>query len=95
MCQYFEDEEFSGNLIRHVTNGETSVNIVRHGNDVVCDEDDFYIGDINDEDIKDKIDEFAEEWQEINWNTSDWAEYYGCDEEDVEDCMDDDMRDFD
>ena len=95
-CLFDEfDDEFNGIVLRHISNGETSVNIVRHGNDVVSDEDDYYIGDINDEDIEDKIDEFAEGWREVNWNRSDWADHYGCDEEDVEDCMDDDMRDWD
>ena len=90
-----EDLEFGGKVLRHISNGETSVNVVLHGNDVVSDEDDYYIGDINDEDIEDKIDEFAESWREVNWNRSDWADYYGCNEDDVEDCMDDDMRDWD
>ena len=90
-----EDLEFGGKVLRHISNGETSVNIVLHGKDVVSDEDNYYIGDINDEDIEDKIDEFAEGWREVNWNRSDWAYYYGCDEEDVEDCMNDDIRDWD
>ena len=86
-----EDLEFGGKVLRHISNGETSVNVVLHGNDVVCEDDDYYIGDINDSEIEDKIDEFAEGWREVNWNRSDWADYYGCNEDDVEDCMDDDM----
>lgn len=87
-------DEFDDELIRHISNGETSVNIVKRGNDVVCDEDNHYICDINDEEIEDKIDEFAEEWREVNWNRSDWADWYGCDEDQVDDCMDDDWKDF-
>ena len=87
-------DEFDDELIRHISNGETSVNIVKRGNDIVCDENNHYICDINDEEIEDKIDEFEEEWREVNWNRSDWADWYGCDEDQVDDCMDDDWKDF-
>ena len=53
---------------------------------VICDNDD--------EEYQDKIDEHKEEWHEVNWSTEDWADYYGCDEDDVEDAMDDDMKDW-
>ena len=43
---------------------------------------------------QDKIDEHKEEWHEVNWSTEDWADHYGCDPEDVEDAMDDDMKDW-
>ena len=95
-CLFDEfDEEFSGDVLRHVSNGEISVNIIKRGNDVVSDDDGSYIGDINDEEIEDKIDDFVAEWREVNWNRSDWADWLGCDEEDVDDCLDDDMRDWD
>jgi hypothetical protein len=83
-------------LIRTVSNGETSVDIyVMANGDVVSEENNYFIGSINDPEIEDKIDHYAEEWREVNWNQSDWADYYGCDVDDVEDCMDDDMRDYD
>lgn len=31
-------------------------------------------------------------WRESNWSRSDWANFYGCDERDVDDCIDDDDR---
>lgn len=40
----------------------------------------------------DKMDDYEEEWRETNWSRSDWADFYGCDEKDVDDCMDDDDR---
>ena len=89
------DDEFCGNLIRHISNGETSVNIVKRGNDVIVDEDDFYICDINDSDLEDKIDDFENDWLETNWTRADWAYHYGCDEDELDDVMDDDMRDYD
>ena len=55
-CYFDEfDDEFNGNVLRHISNGETSVNVVRRGNDVVSDEDDYYIGNINDEDIEEYL----------------------------------------
>ena len=91
---YYEESEIDGNIIRHISNGEESINIIQKENgDVVSDEDDK-IGNINDSDIEDKIDEFEDVWRETHWNRSDWADYYGCDEDDIEDCMDDDMKDW-
>lgn len=40
------NDEFNGNILQHISNGETSVNVVKRGDDVVCD-DECYIGDIN------------------------------------------------
>ena len=84
------DEEFNKNVIRTVSNGETSMIIRRLDNGDVVDEEGTYIGNSNDDDIEDKIDEYAEEWREVNWNTQDWAEHYGCSEDEVEDAMLDD-----
>ena len=102
MNQYFEndfyeddfDEEFGGKIVRHISNGEESINVIRKNNDDVYAED-FYLGNMNDSDIEDKLDDFENGWLETHWSRSDWAYHYGCDEEDVEDCMDDDMRDWD
>ena len=89
------DLEIDGTVIKHISNGEDSVNIIQKENgDIVSDEND-YIGNINDLDIDDKISFYEDEWREVNWNRSDWADWFGCDEEDVEDCMDNDMRDWD
>ena len=85
------DEEFNGDVIKTISNGETSMIIRRLDNGDVVDEDKNYIGNIEDDDIEDKIDEYAEEWHEVNWNTSDWADHYGCDESEVEDYMMDDF----
>lgn len=96
MSCYFDyfDDECEGKVIRHIHNGELSVNVIRKENgDVYSDEND-YIGNINDEDINDKIDEFEETWKETNWSNEDWADWYGCDVDQLEDCMDDDIKDL-
>ena len=92
------DEMEIKKVLRTFHNDEESVNVVLLNNgDVVSDdeENDDYIGDINDSEIEDKIDEFGETWRETHWDKSDWADYYGCDEDEVDDAMDDDWRDFD
>ena len=96
---FYDDKFFNfrpkGKVLRHVSNGEDSVDIIQLDNgDVVSTEREHYIGNINDDEIELKIDAYAEEWREVNWNTSDWADYYGCDSDSVEDCMDDDMREW-
>ena len=46
--------------------------------------------DMEVEDIEDEIDMQMEGWSEVTWTDSDWADYYGVDEEDLEDAMDSD-----
>lgn len=77
--------------LRTVTNGEESVDILLMDDGRIMVEDEYVLCRIDDENYEDKIDEFAEEWRETHWNISDWADYYGCDENQVEDCMDDDL----
>lgn len=51
--------------------------------------------EMEEEQIEDKLDEILEEWSETTWSNSDWADYYGVDEEDLEDAMDSDNSLFD
>lgn len=78
-------------VLNTFSNGEESIDILLLKNGDVITEDNFYIGDINDNEIEDKIDDFGEGWRETHWNKSDWADYYGVDENEVEDAMDDDL----
>ena len=77
-----------------IRNGEVSTTLEKDQNGDIWDED-TYVTNINNPDFEDELDEYEEGWKEVNWSRSDWADYYGCDEEDVDDCMDDDMRDYD
>lgn len=92
--EYNFDEEFETNeIIDRISNGEESAYFVKKEDGIYC-SDGTFICDKDDEEFQDKIDEYKESWREVNWSQSDWADYYGCDEEDVEDCMDDDLRGF-
>ena len=83
----------TGNVIDKVSNGEETVYFLEKEDGVYCSDGEF-ICDVDDEERQDKIDDYKETWRETNWNTSDYADYYGCDEEDVEDAMDDDIKDL-
>lgn len=95
MAKHYDfDEDFeTDEIIDRVSNGEDSDYFVRKEDGIYC-SDGTFICDNDDEEYQDKIDEHKEGWYETNWNTSDWADYYGCDEDDVEDAMDDDMKDW-
>ncbi|MBP5422599.1 MAG: hypothetical protein J6Y78_09180 [Paludibacteraceae bacterium] len=91
----FECEDFdTGKVIDKVSNGEkTDYFVLSTSNGIYC-TDGTFICDANDPDYQDKIDEYKDSWLEVNWTQSDWAEYYGCDEDEVDDVMDDDMGDW-
>lgn len=94
---WFDDfDDYEGlEVLKHISNSENSVDIIRKENDDVVTDEGYIIGSMNDTDIDDKIEEFAESWREVHWNRSDWADWYGCDEDDLDDAMDNDMRDYD
>jgi len=89
------DEDFETSpIIDRVSNNEESAYFVEKEDGVYC-SDGSFICDVDDEEKQDKIDEYKEGWRETHWDNSDWADYYGCDEDDVEDCMDDDLSYYD
>lgn len=89
------DEDFETNpIIDRVSNNEESAYFVKKEDGIYC-SDGSFICDVDDEERQDKIDEYKEGWRETHWDNSDWADYYGCDEDDVEDCMDDDLACYD
>jgi len=92
MNEYFE--EMDGELIKTISNGEESVLIYRFPNGEVRSSDGYFFSNINDDSFEDALEEFECGWREIHWNRSDWADYYGCDEDQLDDAMDDDMKDW-
>ena len=92
MSNIFDEDTF-GEPYRIISNGEESVNIYqKQDGELISDEGDSF-GNVNDDGIDDRLDSFESEWRETHWNKSDWADYYGCDENQVDDCMDDDIKD--
>jgi len=90
----FDEDYETSPIIDRVSNNEESDYFVEKEDGIYC-SDGTFICDVDDEERQDKIDEYKEDWHETHWDKSDWADYYGCDESDVDDCMDDDMKDYD
>jgi hypothetical protein len=49
---------------------------------------------VNNDSFDDALEEFECGWREVHWNRSDWADWYGCDEDEVDDVIDDDIKDW-
>ena len=92
MEDYFE--EMGGKVIKIISNGEESVYIYQFENGDVRSSDGNFLSNVNDDSFDDALEEFECGWREVHWNRSDWADYYGCDEDEVDDCMDDDIKDW-
>ena len=92
MEDYFE--EMSGKIIKTISNGEESVYIYQFENGDVRSSDGNFFSNINDDYFDDALEEFECGWREVHWNRSDWADWYGCDEDEVDDAMDDDIKDW-
>lgn len=73
-------------------NGEIHETLYERDNGDIVDSEGEVIANKNDDDFDERMDDYDESWRESNWSRSDWANFYGCDERDVEDCMDDDDR---
>ena len=82
-------------VITTFSNGENSIDILLLRNGDVISSDNDYICDINDNHVESKIEEFGYGWRQVHWNRKDYADWYNCDEDEVEDFMDDDLRDWD
>lgn len=89
----FDEEYETGNIIKRVSNGEESIYFVEKSDGVYC-SDGTFICSLDDEDLMDKVEEYGCGWREVHWNRSDWADYYGCDEDQLDDAMDNDMKDW-
>ena len=92
MDEYFE--EMGGKLIKTISNGEESVLIYRFPNGEVRSSDGFFFSNVNDDSFEDALEEFECGWREIHWNKKNWSDWYDCEETQVEDAMDDDLRGF-
>ncbi|MCR5317759.1 MAG: hypothetical protein K6E22_05975 [Treponema sp.] len=87
-------EDIFGKPYRKFSNGEESLNIYKKPDGELVADDGQKFGNINDEGIDDILDSAEAEWLEIHPNRSDLADLYGCDESEVDDCMDDDIKDL-
>lgn len=79
-------------VIRRISNQETSVKLYQFPDGRIVDSYDDVIGHIDDENIEDVLEEYEEDWRNSHWDKSDYADYYGCDEDEVDDYMDDDIK---
>lgn len=79
-------------VYKTLRNDEVSEILYEADNGDIMNSEGEVIANKNDDDFDDKMDDYEEEWRETNWSRSDWADFYGCDEKDVDDCMDDDDR---
>lgn len=79
-------------VYKTLRNDEVSETLYEADNGDIMNSEGEVIANKNDDDFDDKMDDYEEEWRETNWSRSDWADFYGCDEKDVDDCMDDDDR---
>lgn len=84
----FYDED--GNVFRTMRNDEVWENLYERDNGDIVTGDGYLVANKDDSNFEDRLDEYEEDWRNSNWSRSDWADWYGCDEKDVEDCMDDD-----
>lgn len=85
-------DDFDANkdsVLKVISNGEESVCIYKKDNGEVYSSDGHFFSNINHDDFEDALDEFECGWREVHWNHSDWADYYGCNENEVDDYMDD------
>lgn len=80
------------NTYKTLRNDEISETLYEADNGDIMNSEGEVIANKNDDDFYDKMDDYEEDWRESNWSRSDWANFYGCDEKDVDDCMDDDDR---
>ena len=92
MENYFE--ESNSKLNKTISNGEESVEIYQLENGDVRSSDGNFFSNINDDSFDDALEEFECGWRDVHWNRSYWADYYGCDEDEVDDVMDDDIKDW-
>lgn len=89
MSDFYDDGEAYITLI----NGEIRETLYERDNGDIVNSEGEVIANKNDDDFDEKMDDYDESWRESNWSRSDWANFYGCDERDVDDCMDDDRWD--
>lgn len=77
-------------VYRRIHNNEFSETLYKRKNGDIVASDGYYIANIKDKDCEDKVEDFVEGWFETHWSVKDWANWYGCEEEEVEYIMDSD-----
>ena len=88
---YDDEDDFCGEVVKRISNGEVSVCVVRRSDGSLWANDDYCFaeaGEYDDEDYA--IEQFEFGWRETHWNSSDWADYYGCDPSELSDYFDSD-----
>lgn len=87
----FDEDIFE--LYRTISNGEESVKIYKRPDAELISSDGERLGNVDDDDeIDDKLDSYEAEWKETHFSKADRADYYGCNENEVDDCIDDDIK---
>lgn len=86
----FDEDIFE--LYRTISNGEESVKIYKRPDGELISSDGERLGNIDDDEIDDKLDSYEVEWNETHFSKADWADYYGCNDNEVYDCIDDDIK---
>lgn len=81
-------------FFKRINNREVSTVLEKDQNGDIWDGETF-VTNINNPDYEDELDDYEEGWKEVNWSQKDWGDYYGVDEDEVEDAMDDDLGWFD
>ena len=71
-------------ILRRFHNGEHHGSVVLEDDGKVYGSNNIYICDYDDEERDDKIEEYIDNWYESHWSQKDWADYYGCDESDLD-----------
>lgn len=83
----YDDFFTTDKRIKTITNGESSVFIYQKENGDVYSSDGHFKSNINNDDFEDSLNEFESDWHEVNWTTEDYAEYFGCDADELDDYM--------
>lgn len=79
-------------LIKTISDGEEIVYIYQDKNGDVRSSDGNFFANINDNYFDDALEEFECGWREVHWNHYQSYSYVDCDE--VDDYMDDDIKDW-
>lgn len=60
------------------------------GDDEGIDDYDFIANSQTDDDYQFKVDAYVETWLDTHWDDDDFADYYGCSKDELEEVMEDD-----
>lgn len=87
MPDFDENPEYS--VYKTLSKGDKHCTLYRNKDGMVYSDNGCFIGNLNNDDWEDSLEVFIDGWYEVTWDSSDYADYFGCDEEDVNECLDD------